>query len=187
MSLAELEYKTHGKMHEIEVEKFKIMGQFPMLVVAHLREMYQRMGLPLFSGTKQGVQILLDDVDDSFQRDFLQKDWTLILDPQKKSHLRLAKKELLLKKKVRMSWFSDQDLSGALMSRTKAKNYRGTYLLKKTQTLVYLRGKEPEKYLFNSAWSLTREWAAALCAMREVGFSQGQLQKFCTANPRRME
>ena len=161
---------TGVEFHEIQVGTFSVIGRFPVLVLAHLKEIFESSSRPLFIGSSQLVQVLLDDATQEVQDHPAFENQTLILDPLNGSHKKLADGY-----KGKISWFCIQNMPYL--------GYRGTYFDYVNRELIYMNENNSESYVLSGSVKATRELAAAICAARESGIDPDEIRLTLKASP----
>lgn len=164
MSLSNAGYKSEGMVYEIQVGTFSIIGKFSVLVLEHVKKIFEVLERPLFVGAHP-LRILLEDTDEIVKNDDLSSQVRiLILDPFFRTHQKLAKEY-----RGQVSWFS--------ISNPPRANYRGTYFKNGSRELLYVKENMVESYVLPASIQITRELAAAICAARETGIQQHELRR----------
>jgi hypothetical protein len=162
-SLTGLRYKDLGLSHEIQIGNFSVTGRFPILVLAHLKDICENSGRPLFFRPGHAVKVFLDDITDAHLEDLGGEHPTLILDPSNKSHNEVAKEY-----QGSVSWFSIDKLPHP--------NYRGTSMKPNSNEILYSKDNRLETYQLLDCTRPSRELSAAFCAAREAGISESEVR-----------
>ena len=170
MTLEDVHYKNIGTFHEIQVGSFSVVGRFPVLVLSHLKDILEKSGRPLFFNSPKSVQVFLEDAALDLRNYSVAMNKTLILDPFIDSH-----KNLAATYEGEISWFCTQSIPYP--------DYQGIYFNRPKQELIYVKENEHENYQLPEATIVTRELAASICAIRELGVDPGEIRSALTASP----
>lgn len=163
MSLEKIKYKNLENLHEIQVGNFSVIGRFPVIVIAQIRDIFEKSGRPLFVTPGPSVRVILDEIDGEFQEDLTFPIKTLILDPNLESHLNLADR---FQQNIR--WFSDRSFPHV--------SYRGTFFDDSEREFVYTGGGEVERFRAGSLEG-ARLLAGVICSVRESGVSAEEVRQ----------